>query len=705
MKKVIFIVTVFFQFVIFGQQDIKPCGHTLVTNKLWAKNPQLEADYHNMIRNLLKNSKGSSKTTTYTIPLVFHVIHEYGVENITDAQIFDAVAILNEDYRKMNADTTAVVDQFENLIADCHIEFSLASIDYNGNCTNGIEHINSHETNIGDDFSKIHQWDRNKYLNIWVVKSMRDGVAGYAYYPSDIGNSNRFADGVIILSDYIGSIGTGSSSKSRALTHEIGHYLGLSHPWGSTNSPGVACGDDDVPDTPITKGFDFCPSDTTAAKICNLNIVENYQNFMDYSYCSHMFTLDQSTIMTGTINTLESYRDLLVADQTMIETGALANPKPQCKPVADFSSNFKTVCAGDQVLFKDHSWNSAVVSRQWIFQDGTPQTSTVASPSVSFGSEGWKSVTLIVQGANGSDTMEIPNYIYISGTSADLLGPKFEDFNSTFSNWFVENPENNLAKWELIPYGGKYGTPCFKIQNYFEEPVGTISDDEDFYNDRLGGNKDALISPAFDLSTTADAVLSFDYSFATKGTIAGDLTETMNVYISKNCGKTWILKKTLTSTDLLSAGNFSYDFYPNSDDLWKTCVIDLGTAFTSNDTRTRFKFEFVSSDKSNNIFFDNFNLNGVLGIEANTLNDLDLKIYPNPKGKNEQLNISFMANDEAVSFELLNVNSQSLLTKKCDLKNQEVNFDLLNGMPVAAGCYFLKITQGNNQRIEKIIVE
>src|SRR5690349_14608272 len=46
--------------------------------------------------------------TVYTIPVVFHIIHNYGPENISDEQIKDEIRILNLDFRKKNSDTMAI---------------------------------------------------------------------------------------------------------------------------------------------------------------------------------------------------------------------------------------------------------------------------------------------------------------------------------------------------------------------------------------------------------------------------------------------------------------------------------------------------------------------------------------------------------------------------------------------------------------------
>lgn len=270
--------------ITFAQSE-KHCGSTKVEQVLKATNPELiekEANYNKLLAQEIENKKqqksSQSSETVYRIPIVFHIIHQNGSENISDAQILDQVDILNEDFAKLNADTSLIIGNtpFDTLSVDMKIEFRLARIDPDGNCTNGIDRIYSHKTNDANDASKLNPWPRNKYLNVWVVKSIGDeGVAGYAYFPSSVDPSPNI-DGIIILHNYIGSIGTGTSGLSRALTHEVGHYLSLYHPWGGTNDPEVACGDDAVDDTPMTKGHMSCNLYTPYCEVGNFATPYNF---------------------------------------------------------------------------------------------------------------------------------------------------------------------------------------------------------------------------------------------------------------------------------------------------------------------------------------------------------------------------------------------------------------------------------------------
>ena len=249
------------------------CAADAMRAKLIAEDPtylEREAAYRDEIRHLIaSNTVQGNRDVLVTIPIVFHVIHLQGDENITNEQILRQVEILNEDYQALNPDLGNVHPAFADITGDVQIRFVLPTLDPNGNCTNGIDRIKTPETLKGNDQSKMNGWPRDQYLNVWIVTSMNEGTAGYAYYPSaQEGITGRLVDGIIIRHQYISDIQTGSPNNSTALTHEVGHYLNLQHVWGNNNGEDVVtdgpymsntCGDDDVEDTPKTRGWDACP--------------------------------------------------------------------------------------------------------------------------------------------------------------------------------------------------------------------------------------------------------------------------------------------------------------------------------------------------------------------------------------------------------------------------------------------------------------
>ena len=164
-------------------------------------------------------------------------------------QILDAVSILNRDYRLQNSDANSVQSVFSGMPADIEVEFALATKAPNGQCFSGITRTVSALTNDGSDgdnqVSEIisnndvynGQWAGNRYLNIFVCAYI-GGAAGYTYTPYS--NNTSMYNGIRVLHDYVGSIGTSGSYSSRTLTHEVGHWLNLEHTWGPNNNPGNA---------------------------------------------------------------------------------------------------------------------------------------------------------------------------------------------------------------------------------------------------------------------------------------------------------------------------------------------------------------------------------------------------------------------------------------------------------------------------------
>lgn len=691
-----------------AQESHFKCGLQHQLKELYAQDPQMEADYRHLINQYKETKVIDGKTRQiYYIPIVFHIVHEYGSENITDAQVYDQMDILNEDYRRLNSDITQVVPAFDTLIADCMIEFRLATIDPYGNCTNGIEHIYSHQSNASDDYSKLNQWNRANYLNVWVVNTIGEaGVAGYAYYPTATTGGSFFRDGIIILNDYVGSIGTSDPYSSRALTHEIGHYLGLAHTWGSTNDPTVACGDDDVDDTPLTKGHNSCTAADLADSTCVPGVIENTQNYMEYSYCSHMFTLDQSDFMHNVLAQETGGRNNLYKPETLEATGTTDEDvlaPPTCIPVADFSADKRMTCVGDPVNFKDASWRAGVTSYEWSFPGGTPSTSTAANPSVVYNQDGYYSVTLTVTNAAGSDTKTFNNMIYISAGWPEFVGPYTEDFEGTSAGWWhTQNPEENWARFMLIPGVGKGQSKGFKLNNFKDVSAADPYTNDWFYYDRLGNSKDYLISPSFDLSNTSNVSVSFDYAYGTKATALADITEEVKVYTSRDCGETWQLRSnaTLSSDEIITVGYVgNTDFTPTQDVQWKTQTFTYST--TAQDNKLRFRFEFIASDKSSNFYFDNFNITGTLGIAENG-EGLGVSIAPNPVAAGSEVAVEISESSEDMELQVLDMNGALISITKVPASNGTQT--VMVPMNVAKGCYFLNAVKGSAKSTNRVIV-
>jgi Pregnancy-associated plasma protein-A/Secretion system C-terminal sorting domain/Fibronectin type III domain len=239
-----------------------------------------------------------------TIPVVVHIVYRSAVENISDALVQNQIAVLNADFRRLNADATKTPSVFAALAADVEVNFCLAKRNVEGIATTGIMRYSSNRTTdwaMSDDIKKtssggVAPWDASRYLNIWVC-AIGGGVLGYAQFPGGIAAT----DGVVI--DYR-FFGTNTSSTSpynlgRTATHEVGHWLNLRHIWGDAN-----CGNDLVGDTPTQATSNFgCPTfpHTTCSNGANGDM---FMNYMDYTNdaCMNMFSAGQKTRMQAVLS-------------------------------------------------------------------------------------------------------------------------------------------------------------------------------------------------------------------------------------------------------------------------------------------------------------------------------------------------------------------------------------------------------------------
>lgn len=674
-------------------QDLNHCGATEMQLSLWEQYPELwqaQQAYDQQIHDQVANT-GSTRdeNEVYIIPIVFHVLHNYGSEYISDEQIEDQVRVLNDDYRKLNADTAAIVNAFLGIASDAHIEFRLAKKTPGGGCTTGIDRIQSHETYQGNDGSKLSQWPRNMYLNVWTVNKMQNGVAGYAYYPSSVAGFLAPYDGIMILSDYIGSIGTSSVLTSRALTHEIGHYLNLPHTWGSTNSPGVECGDDGVQDTPETKGWTSC---NLNGAVCNAGVIENVQNYMEYAYCSKMFTEGQADIMRGVLNNPVSSRDNLWTESNLIATGTNEGYVAECAPRADFNPNFSTVCQGADITFKNYSWGGTATSWNWEFPGGTPSSSTEESPVVIFNEPGKHTVTLT--SSNDAGTSSVSKDIYVSAPTASYgqyYFEGFEDIAKVNNDWIFKNVDNNGSEWALSTNAAYNGSNSVRVDN--------------FNGDQ--GDVDYMISPSMDLSGMGEIILSFRYAGASKSSNVNNINDVLKIYTSSNCGESWFLRNIRDGLDLVNNGAWGTYFTPTAaNGTWGVASVSLPSIVAQ--PNIRFKFEFTGGSYGNNFYIDDITVSEYgVGIQSPNSGTTALTIFPNPSNGAFTLNYS-LAEASDVRVSIVDVTGREIIQLSSEKQTagshqQSVLADAARAL--SRGIYFLKLQVNGETNVKKLVIE
>lgn len=639
------------------------------------KRAELERFTQQFVQNA--QTRRTSGGALYIIPVVFHILHDYGPENISDAQIFDAMEVINRDFRKLNADTSATIPMFQGIAADCQIEFRLASIDPNGLCTNGIDRIQTTRTYAADDAAKLNPWPNNKYINIWVAKSLvNSGAAAYAYIPGTASNS---VDGILSRYSYVGSIGQSSQTNARTLTHELGHVLNLYHTWGPGNSPGTACGDDQVGDTPQTQGYTAC---TLNGSVCNVPAIENVQNYMEYSYCTTMFTQGQAIRMQAALNSALSRRSSLWLPANLTATGTDGSPIQVCIPIADFTATNFTVCAGAPIQFIDQSWRAAISAWEWTFVGGSPAMTTDSSPVVTYAAAGLYPVTLRVTSTAGADSITKSAFIRVSANALDTV-PFVNSFESPTdllrADGYLVNPDNGFT-WDIVTNAGSGGIASVRINNY----------------NNTAGQIDEWISPSIDFSNVTLPTVSFKVSNAQRSTTS---TDELKMFATSNCGQTWTQRWGKSGATLATAGVVTSSFSPTSSAQWRAESVSMNPFALKPNVRIKFQ---NTSNRGNNTFVDEINITGNL-VSIDEAEDVKtgFTIYPNPSTGSS--NVSFyLAKNNQITLEIKDVLGK--------LAHQVISEQMPSGVheiklpELPSGIYLIDLSVGNKHHIRKLII-
>jgi hypothetical protein len=159
MRKYTFVILAILQFTALLTKAQTICGSTFNPETVQSTDPdrynryiqleQFTSNYIASLNNGNPNARLINQNSVIIIPVVVHVLHNgepIGVgNNISDAQIQSQIEVLNEDFRRLNADRVNTPNAFTGVAADPTIEFRLACTDPNGNGTNGIHRV---QTNV-----------------------------------------------------------------------------------------------------------------------------------------------------------------------------------------------------------------------------------------------------------------------------------------------------------------------------------------------------------------------------------------------------------------------------------------------------------------------------------------------------------------------------------------------------------------------------
>lgn len=647
-----------------------------------------------------ENGNQAGNRVVITIPTVVHVVYNTSVQNISTAQVQSQIDVLNEDFRKLNADAANVPAAWTSIAADTEIEFCLARRDPQGNPSTGITRTqtstNSFSTNDNVKSSStggVDPWPAADYLNIWVC-NLGFGLLGYAQFPG----MSASTDGVVIGYRYFGRTGTVSSpfNKGRTTTHEIGHWLNLRHIWGDDG--GSCNGSDQVNDTPNMGDANYgCPTYPLTDNCATSAPGAMFMNYMDYvdDACMYMFTTGQKNRMVAVLN---GSRSSLQSSMGCVPI----NQAPDDASIAAIVSPTGTSCTGTitpEVTLTNWGTNTLTsVTINWQIDGGAVQNmawtgslASLASTNVTLPSQtvapGAHTITVYTTAPNGgtdgdpSNDSATGSFTTTSGSGQSV--PFMETFeNGAFppTGWSIFNPDNDYT-WERSNTVG-YNSSRSAWVNNFDYNATAEADD--------------LILPVLDFSTIGNPTVSWDLAYALYS--QSGYSDTLQVWVSTDCGSTWakVWEKFDAALATVNPPFTTDPFVPANNGEWRQESHSL--AAYAGQSSVQLKFRNVT-DYENNLYIDNVNVGGsAVSVEQGLLNQ-GINLFPNPGTGLFNLQIEVPA-IEALEVKIYNAIGELVAVQSVrDYTGQRLQIDLENS---PSGVYFVNVTADGVSATKKL---
>ncbi|MDO9188010.1 MAG: T9SS type A sorting domain-containing protein [Bacteroidia bacterium] len=322
---------------------------------------------------------------------------------------------------------------------------------------------------------------------------------------------------------------------------------------------------------------------------------------------------------------------------------AIYNPTSTL-PFANFAADSLSGCPGITVQFSDSTLNSPI-AWAWSFPGGTPATSILQNPVVTYNTPGtYNNVSLIVTNLNGTDSITKSSYIAVSPQVQPLVSLNNNDSLCQGQYVLLSASNGNNYKWHPTNQTG---------QSINANTTGTYS---------------VTVTDVFGCAVTSQPKNIYVFLLPTTPviTISGDTLTSSAV-----TGNQWYLNGTLI---------------PNATD--QTYVIQAGGTYKVKITDINGLCSSTSAD--------------FVGIEDEAKNGISYIVYPNPTNGLATLILQSKIIDDLL-IEINDITGKVVYTKKFQsfTGRTEIAIDLA---VYGSGVYMLSITNSKGNVSKKIVV-
>ena len=141
------------------------------------------------------------------------------------------------------------------------------------------------------------------------------------------------------------------------------------------------------------------------------------------------------------------------------------------------------------------------------------------------------------------------------------------------------------------------------------------------------------------------------------------------------------------------------DFLPSASQ-WRTETINLSATSISTKPNIRFRFEF-SYDTGNNIYIDDINLSGIVGVNEVNAQNSKVVIYPNPSKSATYVDFN-VTNPSDVIIDVLDVQGRTVSSFKDYFSVGDHQYTM--NTDLEKGVYMVRLSFGDHSVTKRVVI-
>lgn len=274
---------------------------------------------------------------------------------------------------------------------------------------------------------------------------------------------------------------------------------------------------------------------------------------------------------------------------------------------------------------------------------------------------------------------------YKSLSYAVIKAPVLIDFNEQVNRFEIENFMNPNTGWKPNYHVGYNDNSSMRFNAYDNGANSILNTRDEFHTSNI------------DITNLTKPTLTFQIAHAKR--VSGS-SDQINMFVSNSYGRTEVLAKVFTVTDMETAPIKSDSSFVPKSTQWKQLSLDLTDYKTYNNFRVRFELQ---ARRGNNTYIDNIQIGEFVSAINEANNAIKISINPNPTNGISNLVFTNVSKSN-ISINLFDMTGKLVKNISNDIYSAGEHNIELNSTELAKGIYIIKLQQNEQTYTSKWMV-